>query len=128
MHQEVKVRGDLKEGYLVENSMRAHVILADQPISADGSDVAPTPTEMLLSSLISCKLITIRMYATHKNWDLKNASIELKMAGSSEKTAIHKTIEFEGKLSKEQKNRLITVSERCPLARMLKNSIEFNSL
>ena len=128
MHQEVKVSGKLKEAYTVETSSRLHYLLADQSTSDGGLDLGPTPTELLLTSLISCKLITMKMYAKRKNWDLQNVFIELQLIDNKDKAQINKTVQFEGSLSEEQRQRLILISERCPIVKMLKNSIEFKLL
>lgn len=48
----VKARYD--GGDRLEISVRGHQILTDQPLDAGGSDQGPTPTELLVGSLVSC--------------------------------------------------------------------------
>ena len=121
----IVVNGSLKEKYTVNNTARSHQWFSDEPIEDGGLDSGPKPTELLLSALISCKIITIRMYAERKGWDVQDVQIELRMGERSERTLIEKSMAIVGELDAAQINRLIDVSERCPVAKMLGNSIEF---
>ena len=121
----ISSKGSLREGYTVENTSRSHVWLCDEPKNFGGADLGPAPSELLLSSLISCKLITMKMYAGRKGWDLQNAHMILKMEERSAVTVIEKSIQFEGNLNEEQQKRLTEISGRCPVAKMLSASIEF---
>ena len=120
-----KLIASLKEGYSVENISRSKVWLSDEPIDLGGKDSGPTPTELLLSSLASCKLITMSMYANRKDWDFQGATIELTVGDKEEKTIIEKSIQFKGDLTEEQIERLTVISGRCPVVKMLSESIEF---
>ena len=125
----VKVKGILKDKYTVENSARGHKWLVDEPLEIGGLDLAAKPSEMLLSALVSCKIITVKMYASRKGWDIKNISIELKMGEKvGDKTEIIKSVTIEGDLDLDQINRLIEVSGRCPVAKLVANSFEFKMI
>ncbi|MDP5098649.1 MAG: OsmC family protein [Crocinitomicaceae bacterium] len=125
----VKVKGILKDKYTFENSARGHKWLVDEPLEIGGLDLAAKPSEMLLSALVSCKIITVKMYASRKGWDIKNISIELKMGEKvGDKTEIIKSVKIEGDLDLDQINRLIEISGRCPVARLVANSFEFKML
>lgn len=123
---ELKVKSKNTEGYLVEHSARTHQWKGDEPLEEGGTDLAPRPTELLLSALASCKLITLRMYAERKGWDLGETELELRVLEKGvEKTLVEKKLRFTGNLDDEQKNRLIEISGRCPVSKMLSNSIEY---
>lgn len=114
------------EGFLVINTTRDLTWSSDEPIELGGSDQGPKPTELLLSALASCKLITVRMYAQRKGWELKSTSVALKIVDQeNELTTIEKRIRFEGNLSDEQRARLLEISGRCPVVKMLSKSITF---
>lgn len=119
------VLGELKQGYTVVNSSREHHWISDEPTESEGLDLGPKPTELLLSSLISCKLITLQMYASRKGWNVDGLKIHLAILETGEKTIIEKHIEFESNLNEEQQKRLTEISGRCPVVKMLSNSIEF---
>lgn len=122
---ETSVSGELKQGYTVVNSARGHQWISDEPSEAEGLDLGPRPTELLLSSLVSCKLITLQMYASRKGWKVDGIKIHLNFAGGEDKTIIEKKIDFTSNLSEEQQKRLTEISGRCPVVKMLSNSIEF---
>ncbi|MFT6983527.1 MAG: putative redox protein [Crocinitomicaceae bacterium] len=122
---EISLTASLKEVYLVENESRGHVWKSDEPESIGGADEGPTPSELLLSSLASCKLITMRMYANRKEWDFQGATISLSIGEHAEKTTIEKSIVFKGDLDEDQIERLKVISGKCPVAKMLRDSVEF---
>lgn len=122
----VEVKGHLKEKYTVENSARDHTWLVDEPIEVGGLDLAQKPSEQLLSALVSCKIITVKMYAERKGWDVKNIYVHLALGDKiGDKTIIEKSIKYEGELTQEQKERLTEISGRCPVAKLVANSFEF---
>jgi putative redox protein len=121
----VKVLGELKQGYTVVNTSREHRWISDEPIEVEGMDLGPKPTELLLSSLVSCKIITLQMYAARKGWNVDGVKVHLEIVGKEEKTIIEKRVEFASNLTEEQQKRLIEISGRCPVVKMLSNSIEF---
>lgn len=122
----VEVKGHLKEKYTVENTARNHTWLVDEPIEVGGLDLAQKPTEQLLSALVSCKIITIKMYSERKGWDVQNIYIDLVLGDKvGDKTIIEKSIKYEGNLTQEQKDRLTEISGRCPVAKLVANSFEF---
>lgn len=122
----VEVKGHLREKYTVVNSARNHTWLVDEPIEVGGLDLAQKPTEQLLSALVSCKIITVKMYAERKEWDVQNIYIDLVLGDKEgDKIIIEKSIKFEGNLTQEQKDRLIEISGRCPVAKLVANSFEF---
>lgn len=113
------------EGFSVTLKARNHKILADEPTNLGGKDTGATPGELLLSSLAGCKLITMRMYAERKGWELGETTISLRYKEKGEPTVVEKKIRFSGNLDASQVKRLIDISGRCPVAKMLKNSITF---
>ena len=102
------VKSILKEQYTVYNETRELNWLSDEPFEIGGANLGPKPTELLLSSLASCKLITVKMYASRKGWILNDASIELSFLKSeNDKTLIGKKVSFEGDLDDKQRARLL---------------------
>ena len=123
---DTKVSSFIKNGYEIVNSSRTHSWISDEPIELNGGDTGPKPTELLLSALASCKLITIQMYAQRKGWEIENASVDLKIIGTEEGvTIIEKRLLLKSNLDEQQVNRLKDISGRCPVVKMLSNSIEF---
>lgn len=114
-----------KEGFTVQMTTNGHEVIADEPINLGGSNQGAKPGDLLLASLAGCKLITMRMYAERKGWILGETTIALKYLEKGDNTVVEKKIRFSEDLSEEQTKRLIEISGRCPVARMLKNSIRY---
>ncbi len=128
-----------KEGYVTDILAGKHHLLADEPFSAGGTDLGPTPYDLLLSSLGACTGMTLRMYADRKRWPLEEVKVHLahekRHAADSEDSGnpnsrldhIDKVIEIHGDLDKTQRARLLEISERCPVHRTLQSDIIINS-
>ena len=106
-------------------TVRGHKLLADEPLSfPEGTDKGLSPNDFLLSSLGSCTSITLRMYARLKKLPLEKIIITL---NRSENGEIDRKIELMGNLTDEQKNRLFEISNKCPIHKVLTNSVKINS-
>ena len=119
------VKAALLNGYRVENKSRGLEWFADEPESIGGTNTAPKPSELLLSALTSCKLITMRMYAERKGWDVNGLKVDLEIIERSDKTLLSKKITFPDNLDQAQRERLIEISGRCPVAKMVSDSFEY---
>ena len=125
MNEPVTLSARLKQDFTVENRTASHSWFADEPIELGGKDEGPKPTELFLSSLASCILITVRMVAQRKEWNTGEISILLTMNKLEKGVEIIKKISFENQLEEEQVKRLLDVSNRCPVAKIISNPIEF---
>ena len=106
-------------------TVRGHKLLADEPLSfPEGTDKGLSPNDFLLSSLGSCTSITLRMYARLKKIPLEKIIIILNRGENGE---IDRKIELTGNLTSEQKNRLFEISNKCPIHKVLTNSVKINS-
>ena len=106
-------------------TVRGHKLLADEPLSfPEGTDKGLSPNDFLLSSLGSCTSITLRIYARLKKIPLEKIIITL---NRSENGEIDRKIELTGNLTSEQKNRLFEISNKCPIHKVLTNSVKLNS-
>lgn len=117
--------GSNENGFTVKMTVRGHEVIADEPEDVGGTNLGAKPGELLLSSLAGCKLITMRMYAERKGWELGETTIELRYIEKDDPTIVGKKIRFSGDLDEDQVKRLIDISGRCPVAKMLQNSITY---
>ena len=60
------------EAWSGEVSRGQHQFITDKPASFGGQDKGPAPYNFICTGLISCTMITLRMYAQHKGieWGL----------------------------------------------------------
>jgi len=127
------------EKYKVTLNAGSHELLSDEPKEVGGQDIGPDPYDYLLMSLGSCTAMTVRMYADRKKWPLDEVFVELlhhKIHAedcddcekkSSKIDIIEKEVIFKGDLTKEQRERLLEISEKCPVNRTLQSDIKINS-
>ncbi|MCJ0743008.1 OsmC family protein [Pedobacter montanisoli] len=107
-----------------------HVIYADEPENLGGTDEAMQPASLLLASLGSCTVITLRMYANRKQYDLQHIKVELTLEDDNMATAltnITRKITFTGNLSNEEHARLMQIAEKCPIHKILSNPIQITT-
>jgi putative redox protein len=126
-----------REGYRTEIRLRDHVIYADEPVDAGGTDTAPTPMEMMLGALGACMAVTTRMYAQRKRWPLEGVDVALdieRFAGkdyaayTGDANFVHEVrsqIKFYGPLDAEQRERLLEIAGKCPVHRAIENPAFF---
>src|SRR3954464_6935658 len=85
-------------------------IIADESPKSGGKDTGPDPHSLLLSSLTSCTLITLRMYIDRKGWDIPslavNANLYQQIKGEEIVTVIDRDIIFLSPVDDERKIRL----------------------
>ena len=125
--------------FLANISAGRHRLQADEPLSAGGQDAAASPYELLLAALGACKVITVRMFAKRKGWPLRGVQLNLSHAkvhaedcancdrADSLIDQIDVEIKLQGELSAEQRERLLTIAERCPVHRTLTSQVQIRT-
>ncbi|MCO4814375.1 MAG: OsmC family protein [Flavobacteriales bacterium] len=121
----INLIASLKEKYTVDNQSRNHQWYSDEPIDEGGADVGPRPTELLLSAIASCKLITIKMYADRKGWILNDVKIDLTLDKVERMNIITQKLNVDADLNELQIKRIHSISSRCPVALMMGDNVEF---
>ncbi|HEY1855407.1 MAG TPA: OsmC family protein [Solirubrobacterales bacterium] len=97
-----------------------HVLIVDEPADRGGTDTGPRPTQLLAASLAGCSAITIEMYGERKGWSLGRVEVDVDVTYDH-----HVPVEFRvalhlpGELSREQRQRLLLIAEKCPVHKVL---------
>lgn len=118
------------EKYRVTIEWRNGIIIGDEPEKIGGKDLGPDPYTLLLSSLASCTLSTLRMYIDRKGWDIPEISVQVNMLQSNENglnTQFEREITFTKTITDDIKERLLLIAKKCPVSKILENKITINT-
>jgi|SRR5215510_13877781 len=128
-----------ESGLTQEITLGRFRIRADEPVEVGGGGTGPSPYELLLASLGACKSMTVRLYSARKGWSLERITVRLRHYRVHSQDCvdcetkpvfvdrIDCEIELAGDLSVDQKARLHTIAEKCPVHRTLTSRIEIRT-
>ncbi|WP_294960531.1 OsmC family protein [uncultured Flavobacterium sp.] len=110
-------------------SASGNVLISDEPQQLGGKNLGLNPTELLASSLASCTLITLRMYINRKQWNVDEINVKIDFDRDSERSVsvFTRKIEVIGDVNEEQRQRLETIANSCPIHKTLTHSIEIKT-
>lgn len=122
-----------KDGYLTDiTSSDGHHLIADEPKAYGGTNKGLSPYGFLSAGLGACTSMTIRMYARRKGWPLDHVSVDVshnKVHAQDADTTVgekidlwRRRISLSGKLSEDQRKRLLEIADKCPVHRTLERS------
>jgi putative redox protein len=123
-------------GYRTDVAVRGHIFVVDEPLTAGGTDVGPTPYDYLLGALGACTAMTVRMYANRKGWALDDVVVRMRetpsYASDCEKCEmqavgirrIERRVELNGRLTDDQRERLLAIADRCPIKQTLERGLQ----
>ena len=126
-------------GFRTEVRVGRHTLIADEPSSVGGSDLGPTPYDLLSAALATCTSMTLQMYARHKQVPLQSATVRVmhdkvhaedcadceNAAGKIDE--FRRAIKLEGELSDGERSRMLEIADRCPVHRTLHGTIRVRS-
>ena len=131
---EMVVRGDARS-FKQEIVAGKHRLLADEPVSAGGSDAGPDPYDYLLAALGVCTSMTVGLYARRKQMPLENITVSLRHSRIYAKDCeecetkegmldrIDVELDLTGPLGAEQHDKLMEIAAKCPVHRTLTSEI-----
>ncbi|MCX5468830.1 OsmC family protein [Acinetobacter nematophilus] len=105
-----------------------HQLITDKPESFGGQDKGLAPYDFVCSGLISCTMITLRMYAQHKGFDLGEFTVEADFNANKEgKEWIERRLSFANVLSEEMHQKVLDICQKTPVTKTLLRSLEINT-
>jgi putative redox protein len=116
-----------------------HVLSADEPFAAGGTDTGPSPYEYLLAGLGTCTTMTLRMYVKKKGWSVGRISVLVThdrvhaqdCADCDESDVkldrITRSIRVEADLDDERRQKLLEIANKCPVHRTLTSKITIDT-
>jgi putative redox protein len=135
----VVVSGNAEDIFQVAINADGHPSRGDEPESYGGTNLGPSPYDLLSAALGSCTVMTLNMYARHKKLKLDSVRVDVQhgkihakdcMECESESGKIDRfesTIHLQGELTGEQRERLLQIAARCPVHRTLHSEINIDS-
>jgi uncharacterized OsmC-like protein len=133
--EHVVVRGSAN-GFLQEVTAGKHRFRVDEPTSLGGTEAAPDPYDYVLAGLGACTSMTVGFYARRKQIPLENVTVSLHhhrihaedCADCETKEGmldrIDVDVQLTGKLTDEQRAKLMDIAGKCPVHRTLKSEID----
>lgn len=131
-----KTSSSLDGRFRSEVTIREHSLTIDEPTSIGGTDLGPSPVEVILAALGSCQEITYRAFAAAMGIELDNVAVELEgdidfrgffavdetvRAGFGDIRAI---VKIESRASAADLERLReAVNSHCPVLDILRNPV-----
>ena len=105
-----------------------HEAYADTTEDKGGGGTSFRPHDLLEAALASCLNMYVRMYADKHNIPLHGISTAVTLDRVSPAEVTFKySIELDGPLSEEQRQRLLQVSKECPVRKTLSQKISFRN-
>lgn len=106
--------------------------IADEPPTSGGEDQGPDPYTLLLSSLVTCTLVTLRMYIDRKGWTIPEIRVNANLSQEKKEEVLHtiidRDISFPDSITDaEQKKKLLEIAKHCPISRLLEGQIRVRS-
>ena len=129
----------IEDNFTTKIQTKNHSMIADEPAKVGGNDFGPSPYEYLNASLAACTVMTLKMYAERKKWDLQEVFVyishsrkhsdDLNMQVEKPKYLDHisKKLKFVGNLDAAQKERLKEIASRCPVHKTIASEVIFDT-
>ena len=117
-----------------------HRLVGDEPVEAGGTAAGPTPYDFLNAALGTCTSMTIHVVAKREKIPVESVEITVtndRMYAkdcadcTSTEGYIHRfsvSIKVTGDLTPAQRDRILTVARRCPVAKTLMSEIRVDDV
>jgi len=115
------------ENYAVAMTDGPFNLAADEPENRGGGGTAPNPFDLVMAGLAACTLITLRMYAERKGWDLGTIHAEIEHRRVDRRGLVQRTLRFGAVLSEEQIARLVEIAGKTPVTLALKEGSDIET-
>lgn len=107
---------------------RDHQVVSGVSKQSGGDDEGMSPHELLEAALASCTIITVQMYANRKAWPLESTDVVVTTDSEGADSHLTRQITFKGNLDEEQRARLLEISNKCPIHKLLISNIKIETI
>ena len=127
-------------GFRSEVEAGPHRLVLDEPVDFGGTAQGPTPYDLLAGALGGCTAMTLQFYAKREHLPLEGTDVTVSHDRQHAKDCadcvtqagfIHRfrvEIALHGPLNPEQRQRLLGVAARCPVAKTLQSEIRIEEV
>ena len=135
----VTISAKTAQGFLCHVNANGHPLVADEPVSAGGTNIGPSPYDFLASALGTCTAMTLNMYSRHKKLDISDVVVTVEHNRVHAQDCVDcekqdgqidvftRTISIEGNLDETQSQRMLEIADRCPVHKTLENEIKITT-
>lgn len=128
-----------ENNFTTQLQTKKHSFIADEPVSVGGDDFGPSPYEYLNAAIASCTVMTLKLYAERKKWDLQEVFVYISHAKKHSDELqldveepgyldhISKKLKFVGNLDDAQKKRLKEIASKCPVHKTVAGEVIFDT-
>lgn len=118
-------------GFRTDVQAGDHALVADEPASVGGTNLGPSPYDLLSAALATCTSMTLKMYASLKMLDLQFATVSVSHNKVHAKDCadcespdgkideFRREIVLAGDLTDAERSRLLEIADRCPVHKTL---------
>lgn len=130
-HQVVGHLNLKEDNFTTSISSVDHGLIADEPIAVGGDNLGMAPYELVCSGLAACTVMTIKLYAERKDWDI--SEVFCYVSHSKEKVeeeyvdVFSKSLQFVGNLDEKQQERLRQIAGKCPVHKTLEREVRIET-
>jgi len=132
----VRSRGAFKS----EVEAGPHRFTLDEPVDVGGTGEGFTPYDALASALGGCTAMTLHFYAKREKIPLEGVDVTVTHDRQHAKDCadcttqqgyihrFHVELKLHGTLTEEQRQKLLTIAHRCPVAKTLQSEIKIDEV
>ena len=125
----------IEDNFTTSIQTKNHSFIADEPASIGGDDFAPSPYDYLSAGLAACTVMTLKMYAQRKKWDLQEVfayityskkhsdDLGIDVEKPTRFDHLKKKLKLVGNLDDKQRKRLKEIASKCPVHKTLQSEI-----
>jgi putative redox protein len=128
------------DSFRTEVEAGPHRFVIDEPPEVGGGGEGPTPYDLLAAALGGCTSMTLHFYAKREKLPLAGVDVTITHDRQHAKDCADCTtqsgylhrfrveIALHGDLTEEQRQQLLTIAKRCPVAKTLSSEIKIDEV